>query len=118
VRRAPGWRRRLHRWLFPVVLALRMVPLLLDEARRLVDVDRLRRGPGRRGPGWRRTASLAPLFIVLVVERAEALALALSLRGYHPARERPFLRAWRMDPLDWGLVVVGTLGVLALRRGP
>jgi energy-coupling factor transport system permease protein len=88
VRRVPGLRRRAHRALLPVVLSLRLLPLLLDEARRLLDVDRLRRGPRRGWSGARRVAGLGPVWVLLVVERAEALALALTLRGYRPDRER------------------------------
>ena len=105
----PPVRRTLHRALLPVVLAVRLVPLLVDEGRRLLEVDRLRRGPQGRLRAFLRLARLAPLWMVLVVERAEILAQALVLRGYDPERERGFARAYRFAVIDWMLVIVGTL---------
>ena len=105
----PPLRRALHRALLPVVLAVRLVPLLVDEGRRLLEVDRLRRGPEGRLRALLRLARLAPLWMVLVVERAELLAQALLLRGYDPERARGFARAYRMGAIDWTLVIVGTL---------
>jgi energy-coupling factor transport system permease protein len=117
VRGIPGLRRRAHRALLPIVLSLRMLPLLLDEARRLLDVDRLRQGPRRGWRGARRVAGLGPVWVLLVVERAEALALALTLRGYRPDRERSFARDFRLGALDWGLMAATALGVYGLGRG-
>jgi energy-coupling factor transport system permease protein len=111
VRRWPSLRRRVHRALLPVVLAVRLVPLLVEEGRRLIEVERLRRGPRGRGRELVRLARLAPLWMVLVVERAEALALALTLRGYDPERPRSFAQSYQMRAVDWGLVLLGTLAL-------
>ncbi len=104
VRGLPALRRRVHALLFPIVLALGSVTALQGEARRLLAVDRLRRGPRTGFARVRRVAALVPLWLVLIVERAEALALALELRGYRPGRERGFARAWRFGVGDWALV--------------
>ncbi len=114
VRRRPGLRRRVHRAFLPVVLALRLLPLFLDEARRLLEVDRLRGGPRRGLAGARRVAALAPLWLVTVVERAETLALALTLRGYRPDGERTFARAYRVAAADWLLMAAAVGGSLLL----
>jgi energy-coupling factor transport system permease protein len=114
VRRVPALRRRAHRALLPVVLALRMIPLLLDEAERLLQVEALRGGPWRGRGRLRRAARLAPLWVFSVIERAEALALALTLRGYRPERSRGFARTYRWGGGDWLLVGAGALGVFAL----
>jgi energy-coupling factor transporter transmembrane protein EcfT len=109
VRRRRRARRRVHRSLVPVVLAAGMLPLFLEEARRLADVDRLRGGRG----GLRAAARLAPLWLTLVVERADALALALTLRGYRPdGPERGFARAYRLGPAD--AMVLAASAVLAV----
>jgi energy-coupling factor transporter transmembrane protein EcfT len=114
VRKVPRLRRAAHRALLPVVLGLRMVPLFADEARRMLEVDRLRAGPkGRRGQ-LRRLASLAPVWMVTVIERADSLALALTLRGYRPDAERGFARSYRWRPGDWALVVLAAAGVVYL----
>jgi energy-coupling factor transporter transmembrane protein EcfT len=117
VRGVPGWRRRVHRAFLPVVLALRLVPILGGEAVRILDVDRLRRGPRRGLGGLRRAAGLAPVWVVTVVERGEALALALTLRGYRPDAERGFARGYRMGPWDWSLVGAAALGAIWLGTG-
>jgi energy-coupling factor transport system permease protein len=109
-----GWpwlRRQAHRALMPIVLAVRLVPLLVDEGRRLVEIERLRHGAPQKTRAIKRLAQLAPLWMVLVVERAERLAEALVLRGYDPDRPRSFARGYRMGVLDWGLVVLGTLAI-------
>ena len=111
VRGWPWLRKHAHRGLMPIVLGVRLVPLLVDEGRRLLEVERLRHGSASKGRAVRRLAQLAPLWMVLVVERAEALAQALVLRGYDPDRPRSFARGYRMGVLDWGLVVLGTLAI-------
>jgi energy-coupling factor transport system permease protein len=116
VRNLPAIRRRVHRAVLPLVLALRLVPLLVEEARRLVEVERIRRGPVGRWTAMRRLARLSPLWMVLVVERAEALALALTLRGYDPERPRGFARRYRWAPPDWGLFALGVAALLGARR--
>jgi energy-coupling factor transport system permease protein len=114
VRGHPRLRRRAHRALLPMVLALRTLPLFLDEADRLRAVDRLR-GRGRtRRDRVRRAASLVPVWVAGVVERAEALALALLLRGYDPAAERSFARGFRLRFRDWVLLGAGVGGAVAL----
>ena len=109
-RRNPRLQRTAHRALLPVVLALRMIPLFLDEARRILEVDRLRGGPRKGLRGVRRVARLAPVWMVTTIERAEALGLALSLRGYRPEAARTFLRPYRFGVWDWGLVAAGLAG--------
>ena len=116
LRRWPRLRRRAHRSLFPAVLSLRILPLVLREAQRLLDVDRLRGGRRRGREGLKRVAALAPLWLVSVVERADDLALALTLRGYRDGGERTFARRYRMAPLDWGLVAAGLGAAIYLGR--
>jgi energy-coupling factor transporter transmembrane protein EcfT len=45
-----------------------------------------------------------------VVERAEQLALAMTLRGYRPGAPRGFAREYRLGPGDAFLTGVGLLG--------
>ena len=114
LRRVPPLRRRAHRALVPIVLALRLLPAFLLEAERLLEVDRLREGP-RRGPaGLARMARLAPVWMVTIVDRAEALALTLTLRGYRPEVERGFARTFRFGWIDWGILALGVGGAVWL----
>jgi energy-coupling factor transporter transmembrane protein EcfT len=111
VRRFPGARWRVHRSVFPAVLAVRILPAFVEEARRLSDVDRLRGGPG----GVRAAMRLAPVWLAVVLERADQLGLALTLRGYRPqAVDRGFARAYRLGPGDALLVVVAGAGAVLL----
>lgn len=114
VRGIPPLRRAAHRALLPVVLSLRMIPMFTQEAQRLLDVDRLRSGPRRGLGGARRIARLAPVWIVTVVDRAESLALALTLRGYRPGGHRGFAMGFRLDWADWGLLAVSLAAVFWL----
>jgi energy-coupling factor transport system permease protein len=114
VRGWPWLRRQAHKALMPIVLAVRLVPLLVDEGRRLIEIERLRHGSLGKGRAVKRLAQLLPLWMVLVVERAERLAEALVLRGYDPERPRSFARGYRMGVLDWGLVLFGTLAILGV----
>jgi energy-coupling factor transporter transmembrane protein EcfT len=114
VRGIPPLRLAAHRALLPVVLSLRMIPMFTQEAQRLLDVDRLRSGPRRGVEGARRIARLAPVWIVTVVDRAEALALALTLRGYRPEGHRGFATGFRMNWADWGLLAVSLTAVFWL----
>ena len=116
VRRVSRARITVHRTLFPVLLALRLVPLLVEEARRLLEIERLRGGNRGRLASVARVGRLAPLWVTLVVERAEALALALALRGYDPERPRGFARSYRWRAGDWGLVALGAVALLGWRR--
>ncbi len=117
LRKVPALRRRAHGALLPMVLSLRLLPILLAEAQRLLEVDLLRGGPRRGWSGLRRAARLGPAWVVVVVERAEALALALTLRGYRPERPRSFSRGFRIGVWDWALMAGAALGALGLGRG-
>jgi len=114
LRGIPPLRRQAHRALVPIVLALRMLPAFLLEAERLLEVDRLRGGPRRGLAGVARIARLAPVWMVTIVDRAEALALTLTLRGYAPEVERGFARTFRFGWIDWGVLVLGVGGAVWL----
>jgi len=80
-----------------VALALRFVPLLVSESRRIAAIQELRAGgPPRSAGEWlvRRRASLIPT-LVGALERAERTALALEARHYRvrPVTLAPMSRA-------------------------
>lgn len=117
LRARPAWRRAAHRALVPVVLALRLLPALAAEGARLLEIDRLRHGPRRGRAAALRLVRLAPLWLALVLDRAESLALALRLRGYRPGADRGFARPFRMGGLDWAVLGVAAAGCAALGWG-
>lgn len=113
VRRWPPLRHRVHQALLPVVLAVQLLPLMTDEAARQLEVDRLRRGPGPRS--WIRQARLMPAWLNGVIDRADDLALALTLRGYRPDRPLRFMRTYAWGRAEAAGVMVLALAVWGLR---
>jgi energy-coupling factor transport system permease protein len=77
-----------------IALALRFVPLLKDEMRRIAALQRLRAGRAPRGAAewWQRRRAVVVPTMVAALERADRVALALEARHYRlrpvPARER------------------------------
>jgi len=116
VRRWDPIRRRVHALAFPAVLALRLVPLMIEEATRIRAVERLRGGPIRGIGALGRYAGFFPAWLSAILERAQGLSLALTLRGYRPDRRRGFARRYRFAPSDWGLLALGAAAVFFLGR--
>jgi energy-coupling factor transporter transmembrane protein EcfT len=83
-------------------LAVRFMPLLIQEARRIARVQTLRAGRPPRGLAERMTRTRATLIPTLVaaIERAEQLALTLEAR-HHRAK------AWPTKRTAWGATLVG-----------
>jgi len=83
-------------------LALRFVPLIGAEARRIARVQALRAGRPPRGPAERMERARAALVPTLVsaLERADQVALALAARHY---RDRPP----RVTPWPWPASALG-----------
>jgi energy-coupling factor transport system permease protein len=92
-------------------LALRFMPLLTQEARRIARVQALRAGRAPRGLAERLTRMRAALVpsLVAAIERAEQLALNLEAR-HHRARAWPARRpAWGMSALGFGVFLTALL---------
>jgi energy-coupling factor transport system permease protein len=73
-----------------ISIALRFIPVLVDEAERLRKAQ-ISRGADFTGNPIRRARSLIPLLVPLFVaafERADRLALAMESRCYEPGAER------------------------------
>ncbi len=105
---------RVHAAIFQLQLVVRFTPLLLDEARRIHECQRLR---GLSiGGGWRdRARALVPLFTPVfagALLRAGALAEHLIARGYRPGLARPYLVGRRWHARDTAAVVVASATVL------
>ncbi|MDA8066871.1 MAG: energy-coupling factor transporter transmembrane component T [Thermaerobacter sp.] len=96
-----------------VAVALRFVPVLLEEAERVRRAQQAR-GGASGGRGITRVRRLAPLALPLLVgafRRAEELAVAMEARGYQPGRRRSRLRRLKLASRDWVALVLG--GALA-----
>jgi len=97
-----------------VLLALRFLPILREEAERLTLSLRSRGLDPARGGPVARVRNLMPLVVPLfrqVFERAETLALAMEIRGYRPGAPRT---CWRVRRLGAAEGVAAVLGLATL----
>ena len=111
--------RGLERIGFPVrriramaVLAIRFVPMLADEARRIAAVQNLRAGRSARGLAEKATRARMILVPALVasLERAGQVALALEARHYRLREPARMPRAeWPWRSLGWAMAGAGLL---------
>ena len=98
-----------------ISIALRFIPVLLDEAERLRKAQ-LARGADFSGSFLRRIKNLVPLLVPLLVAacgRADRLALAMESRCYASGAERTHYRPLRFGRAD-GLSALAALGLVAL----
>ena len=98
-----------------ISIALRFIPVLLDEAERLHKAQ-LARGADFGGSFLRRIKNLVPLLVPLLVAacgRADRLALAMESRCYASGAVRTHYRPLRFGRAD-GLAASVALGLVAL----
>ena len=113
---APLGRRGLpvHEAVLMFSIALRFVPLLLEEFQAVTRAQLVRGGGGRPGP-WARALALpaliVPLFVLSIV-RAQALAEAMESRGYRGAEGRSPLPPRRWSGPDVTVLTVAILQLL------
>ncbi len=110
---------RVHAVLFQMQLAIRFVPILTREARRIMLSQRLR-GHRFEGSLPRRARALGPVFIPVFATsllKAHRLALALAARGYRPGMPQPAPLRQRWQLRD-SVALAGTIALLVgLWRG-
>lgn len=89
---------------FMVSQALAFIPLFWQEADRLIRAQKSRGAPFDHGPLVKRVGAylsiLIPLFLA-VIRRAEALAVAMEVRGYRGERERTAFRSLKLTGADY-----------------
>ncbi len=98
-----------------IAIALRFIPVLLDEAERLRKAQ-LARGADFGGSVLRRIKNLVPLLVPLLVAvcgRADRLALAMESRCYASRAIRTHYRPLRFGRAD-GLCALAALGLVAV----
>jgi len=96
-----------------ISIALRFIPVLVDEAERLRKAQ-ISRGADFTGNPIRRARSLIPLLVPLFVaafERADHLALAMESRCYQPGAERTHYHQLTLATRD---LVAATLVLLTI----
>jgi energy-coupling factor transport system permease protein len=104
-----------------VMIAIKFIPILLDEADRIIKAQRARGADFEAGGPMKRARSLVPVVVPMLVgifRRADELAVAMEARCYQPGADRTHLKVLRLCRRDYiALGVVGALlgGVLAIR---
>jgi len=98
-----------HELAMMVAIALRFIPVLIEEAERLYKAQ-LARGADFSGGPIRRARSLIPLLVPLFISafsRADRLALAMESRCYRGGIGRTSYRELKFTPADaWAALVV------------
>ena len=129
---ADGLERLLHplsRWGFPahecammVGVALRFIPLLMEETDRIIRAQLSRGARLDQGGPVRRVMAFFPVLIplfVIVFRRADEMALAMEARGYRGGegrtRRRPLL--WKKSDTGATILVAGSVALFLLARG-
>ncbi len=119
--------RPLQRFGFPagdlammISIALRFIPVLVDEAERLRKAQ-LARGADFGGNPLRRIKNLIPLLAPLFVsafDRADRLALAMESRCYQGSAERTHYHVLRLGRADGlaALIALGLIGLILYQR--
>jgi|Deesub1362B_J571_1020462.scaffolds.fasta_scaffold01186_3 energy-coupling factor transport system permease protein len=101
-----------------MTIAIRFVPLLLEEAERIQKAQ-MARGARFEGNLVQRVKSLIPLIVPLFVSafrKADELALAMEARGYRIGKERTSFRVLRFQQADYvAFVLVLLMAVPVLK---
>ncbi|EGL81983.1 ABC-type transporter, integral membrane subunit [Caldalkalibacillus thermarum TA2.A1] len=112
------WRFPAHELALMVAIALRFIPVLWQEADKIIKAQLSRGAPLASGTLWERVSALIPIIIPLFLsafKRAEDLALAMEARGYRGAEGRTQFRQLKMQPRDYAaLAVTGTYCLLLI----
>jgi energy-coupling factor transport system permease protein len=103
-----------------LLLALRFIPTLLNEAEQLIKAQTARGADTRYGTWRERFQSMSMFFLPLIhgsLRRASELATALDARGYQSDGKRTMLHETSLKRIDYYvicLVVIATVGSLFL----
>lgn len=93
-------------------LALRFIPILLDEANRIINAQSARGADFEEGNLWKRMKAMVSILVPLLVSsvrRAYDLAMAMESRCYHGGTGRT-----KMKPLKYRSVDYVVYGILVL----
>lgn len=86
-----------------VMLAIRFIPLLFDEASRIIKAQKARGVDMESASLAGKIRAMVPVVVPLmngVLRKADDLAIALTLRGYEPGRARSRRKVTRIGPGD------------------
>ena len=107
-----------------ISIALRFIPVLLEETDRIMKAQKARGADFEEGRLMEKLHSLVPIFVPLLLSlfrRAEELALAMESRCYRGDVGRTQMNVLRFQRSDWlalGVLVLFVLGIIGLRWLP
>jgi energy-coupling factor transport system permease protein len=103
------------------MLAIKFIPLLLEETNRIIKAQSARGVDFESGNFFRRARNLLPILTPLfhsVFKRADDLAVALLARGYVSGAKRTHLHELKMEKRDyWVLAAIVGLVILEITYG-
>ncbi|MFH0803156.1 MAG: energy-coupling factor transporter transmembrane protein EcfT [bacterium] len=105
-----------HELAMMTTIALRFIPLMLEETEKIMKAQMARGAEFERGSLYRRARSLIPILVPLFVHafrHAEELAVAMEARCYRGGEGRTRLKTLRVSSLDlWACLWAGAILVL------
>ena len=110
-----------HEMVLMMSIALRYIPILMQETDKLTRAQAARGADLKSGPILSRIKALYPLLLPLIVQsfrRADTMAQAMEARGYQMGGERTSLRelTWRTgDTLTICFTAIAAVGIILMR---
>ena len=111
-----------HELAMMMTIALRFIPLLIDETEKIMNAQKARGADFETGNVFQRAKALVPILVPLFISafrRADELATAMECRCYHGGEGRTALRVLRYQTADWlslTAFVALTAGVIVLKK--
>lgn len=104
-----------HELAMMMTIALRFIPLLIDETDKIVSAQKSRGASFETGTIKERASAIVPVIVPLLVSafrRSEELALAMECRCYHGGEGRTRLKQLHIHPADWIALTVSVVVLL------
>lgn len=109
-----------HEFAMTMSLALRFIPILLEEANRIIDAQSARGADFEEGKIWQRMRAMVSIFVPLLVSatrRAYDLANAMEARCYHGGNGRTKMKPLKYrtaDGMAYAVLVIYLTGIIAI----
>ena len=106
-----------HDFAMMMSLALRFIPILLDEANRIIQAQSARGADFEEGNLFRRLRAMVSILVPLLVSatrRAYDLAMAMEARCYHGGAGRTRMKPLRYRRADYGVYLIVFLYLAAV----
>lgn len=107
-----------HEFAMIMSLALRFIPILLEEANRIMDAQSARGADFEEGNLWQRMRAMVSILVPLLVSatrRAYDLANAMEARGYRGGSGRTKMKPLQYRKMDWfayGIMIIYLVMIL------